>query len=163
MAYADYAFYRGGYFGDTLTDETEALRWLDRAGDELDALTFGRLTFAMPTIEAHAVKVKKAVCAVAEALYLIDVQSRAAAAQKAEDGSYRGAVTSIASGRESISFAVGGAAASAYAAAAADEDAKGALIGSIAVKYLANIPDAYGVNLLYAGEVQHVRRHDHTV
>jgi len=97
MAYTDFAFYGSGYFGDTLTEETSP-KWLERASDELDAITFGRLTFAFPTVEAHAVKVKKAVCAIAEALYWIDVQRRASSAQKAEDGSYHGAVASISTG-----------------------------------------------------------------
>lgn len=163
MAYADFAFYKASYYGEALTDETTAARWLDRASDEIDALTFGRLTFAMPTVEAHVLKVKKAVCAVAEALFYIDIQSKAAMAQKAEDGTYRGAVASISSGRESISFSGNSATASAYAAAAASEGARRYLIDSIAVKYLANIPDAAGVNLLYAGEVRHVRQHDHPV
>ena len=59
MAYTDFAFYGSGYFGDTLTEETSP-KWLERASDELDAITFGRLTFAFPTVEAHAAKVKKA-------------------------------------------------------------------------------------------------------
>lgn len=163
MAYADFAFYKGSYYGEALTDETTAARWLERASDELDTLTFGRLTFAMPTVEAHVLKVKKAVCAVAEALFYIDIQSKAAMAQKAEDGTYRGAVASISSGRESISFSGNSAAASAYAAAAASEGARRKLIGGVIANYLANIPDAYGVNLLYAGEVHHVRQHDHPV
>lgn len=163
MAYADFDFYKSSYCGEALTDEAAAARWLDRASDEIDALTFGRLTFAMPIVEAHVLKVKKAVCAVAEALFYIDIQSKAALAQKAEDGTYRGAVASVSSGRESISFAASSTEASAYAAAAASEGALHKLIGSIAVKYLANIPDAYGVNLLYAGEVHHVRQHDHPV
>ena len=108
MAYADFTFYGSSYFGDTLTEET-APKWLERASDELDAITFGRLTFAFPTVEAHAAKVKKAVCAIAEALYWIDVQRRASSAQKAEDGSYHGAVASISSGRESISYSAGSA------------------------------------------------------
>lgn len=144
MAYADFTFYGSGYFGDTLTEET-APKWLERASDELDAITFGRLTFAFPTVEAHAAKVKKAVCAIAEALYWIDVQRRASSAQKAEDGSYHGAVASISSGRESISYLTGGANSSVYAASA---------------QYLANIPDANGINLLYAGGVGRVPRHN---
>lgn len=162
MAYADFDFYQKSYFGEALTEQA-APRWLDRASDELDALTFGRLTFAMPTVEAHVAKVKKAVCAVAEALFYIDIQRQAAAAQKAEDGSYRGAVSSMSSGRESVSYAANGVATTVYAAAASNEGARRELIGSIAVKYLANIPDACGVNLLYAGEVRHVRQHDHPV
>ncbi len=91
------------------------------------------------------------------------MQQKAASAQKAEDGTYRGAVASISSGRESISFASGGNAtgSSVYAAAAASAEAQTNLLNNIAVKYIANIPDAYGVNLLYAGGVKRVPRHNH--
>lgn len=154
MAYADYEFYTNTFFGDVLTKDN-ADKWLTRASDELDGPTFGRLTFAFPTVEAHAEKVRKAVCAIAEALFYIDVQRNAASAQKAADGSYRGAVASVSSGRESISYAVNGAG-TAYAIAAASSEAQTNLIREIAVKYLANIPDAHGVNLLYAGGVRRV-------
>lgn len=161
MAYADLNFYKNTFYGDVLTEDN-ADKWLTRASDELDGPTFGRLTFAFPTIEAHAQKVKKAVCAIAEALFYIDVQRNAASAQKAADGSYRGAVASISSGRESISFSVNSAG-TAYAAAAASSEAQASLINSIAVKYLANIPDATGVNLLYAGGVKRVRPYDYRI
>lgn len=161
MAYADFDYYKNSFFGDVLTEEN-APKWLSRASDELDGPTFGRLTFAFPTIEDHAEKVKKAVCAVAEALFYIDVQRNAASAQKAADGSYRGAVASISSGRESISFSTNSAA-TAYAAAAASPEAHAQLISSIAVRYLANIPDANGINLLYAGGVKRVPKYDYDI
>jgi len=154
MAYADFDFYRDSYFGDALTKE-DAAKWLSRASDELDSLTFGRLTNAFPTVEAHAEKVRKAVCAIADTLFFVDVQRMAASAQKTADGSYRGAVASVSSGRESISFSTNGTA-TAYAAAVADPVARVKLISSIAVKYLANVPDSTGVNLLYAGGVKRV-------
>ena len=162
MAYADYTFYSDSYFGDVLTSEN-ANRWLEAASDELDALTFGKLTFAFPEEAAHVSKVKKAVCAVAEALYNIDVQRKAVAATKSEDGTYRGAIASVSSGRESISYAAGNVSANSYAAAAANAVEYNRLIGSIAVKYLANIPDRNGINLLYAGEVRHVPQHNNSV
>lgn len=148
--YTDFAFYQERYFGDVLTEDNAA-QWLSRASDELDALTFGRLASAFPTDEAHAEKVKKAVCAIADALFSVDVQRRAASAQKDADGQYRGAVASITSGKESISYAVNGNTATVYANAAANSDALTALLYSIATKYLSNVPDANGVNLLYAG------------
>lgn len=160
--YADYAFYKSNFFGEALTEEN-ANRWLSLAGDEVDALTFGRLTFAFPTIEAHAEKVKKAVCAIAEALYFIDLQQKAVTAQQTDDGTYRGAVASVSSGRESISYSVNNASASVYAAAAANIAEQNKLLGGIAVKYLANIPDANGVNLLYAGEVRYVPKDNYPV
>jgi hypothetical protein len=155
MAYADFTFYTDTYLGDALTEDN-ADRWLDRASDELDVFTFGRLTDAFPTSAAYVVKVKKAVCAIADALFYIDEQKKAASAQQADDGSYRGAIASITSGKESISYAVGSAASiSAYAAAAASAGAQTQLLGDIAAKYLARVPDANGVFLLYAGVMNH--------
>lgn len=150
MAYANFTFYRDSYFGEILTEDSAA-RWLSRAGDELDALTFGRLSSAFPTDEANAEKVRKAVCAAADALFCVDMQRRAASAQKDADGQYRGAVASVTSGRESVSYAVGGNAATVYATAAANPAALTELLYAIAVKYLSNVPDANGVNFLYAG------------
>ena len=77
--------------------------------------------------------------------------TRRDAPQKAEDGQYRGAVASVTSGKESISYAVNGNAATVYATAAANPAALTELLYGIAVKYLSNVPDANGVNLLYAG------------
>lgn len=150
MAYADNNFYHEKFHGEVL-EENAAEKWLDMASDELDTLTFGRLLTAFPTVEGHATKVRKAVCAIADALFLIDAQRQAAAAQKASDGTYRGAIASISSGKESISYSAIGATASVYASAAANAAEQARLVGSIACKYLANIPDATGVNLLYAG------------
>lgn len=156
MAYADAEYYTDTFGGDVLPDGSED-KYLLLACDELDALTFGRLTFAFPTVEAHAEKVKRAVCAIAEALYYIDAARKANAAILQADGvTYRGAIASISSGRESISYSLGGSSNSAYSAAAASVEAQDGLIRSIAAKYLANIPDANGVNLLYAGDLRHV-------
>ena len=150
MAYADIDFYKKKFYGDVL-DETTAAKWLEMASDELDALTIGRLISAFPTDEVADTKVRKAVCAIADALFLIDSQRQAAAAKQTADGSYHGAVVSISSGKESVSYSAIGATASVYASAAASAVEQARLIGSIACKYLANIPDANGVNLLYAG------------
>ena len=150
MAYADLEFYQKSYYGEVLTEET-ADRWLTRASDELDVLTFGRLTSGFPTVAAHVEKVKKAVCAVAETLFCIDVQRKAVSATQAEDGTYRGAITAISSGKESLSFSVNGTASSVFAFAASNEAKKNQLVAEVTARYLANVPDANGVNLLYAG------------
>lgn len=156
MAYADFTFYTDNFYGDTLT-ETDAEKWLELASDELDAITFGRLTSAFPTENSHVVKIKKAVCAIADALYKVDIQRRAVSAQQTADGTYRGAIASISSGSESISYSVNGAAStSIYASAAADTGVQTVLLYNLAAKYLANIPDANGVNLLYAGVMSDV-------
>ena len=150
MAHADYSFYTGTYHGDVLSAEN-AEKWLDRASDVVDHFTFDRLQTAFPTAEAHAAKVRKAVCAIADALCAIDIQRRAASAQIAADGTYCGAVASKRAGEESVSYAVNGTAASVYAAAAANETERARLLYGIVAEYLANVPDAEGVNLLYAG------------
>lgn len=161
MAYSDYEYYQSSFCGDVLAEDNAA-KYLELASDELDTLTFGRLTFAYPELEAHQAKIQRAVCAIAEAIYFVDTQRKAAAAQAvtSSDGTvtYRGAMQSISSGRESITYSSGttSAGSSSYAAAAASTASYNALISSIAARYLANIPDANGVNLLYAGVVRNV-------
>ena len=148
--YADYSFYTSRYFGDTLT-EKNASKWLSLASDELDKLTFDRLTNGFPENDVHADRVRKATCAIADALYYIDVHSRASSVQVSNDGKTTGVISSISSGRESVSYNTNNTAANKYAAAAADESSTTALINCIICKYIANVPDKYGVNLLYAG------------
>lgn len=150
MAYTDLEFYFESYYGDTLTADNGA-KFLSLASDELDALTRGRLRKAFPDDEYAAEKVKKAVCDVADALYLVDVQRKAVQAQKAEDGTYHGAVASVSSGRESVSYSSGGSFGSVYSAAASSAAECRKLIADIAVKYLANVSDKNGINFLYSG------------
>lgn len=149
MAYADYKFYSSQYFGDVLTEET-APKWLERASDAVDNITFHRLESGMPKEEAHVVRVKKAVCALAEVLYRVDQQRAATAASKDAHGNFRPAVASMSSGKESVSY-VQSVEASVYAKAASDSAALNALLQSEAARYLANVPGPDGVNLLYAG------------
>lgn len=150
MAYVDFTFYFDVFCGNTLNPEN-AQKYFIEASDEIDALTFNRLHYAFPTDELHISKVKKAVCAVADALFLIDVQSKAALLQKSENGYTGGIISSVSSGKESISYANNSTQNSVYALAASNNAEKSKLINEIAVRYLANIPDSNGVNLLYAG------------
>lgn len=147
--YADYDFYTNTYYGDTLT-ESNINKWLDRASDYVDTITFHRLESAFPTDEKHVVRVKKAVCAIADALYMIDTQRRAGAAQVGSDGKVTGAIASVSSGRESISYATGSTA-SVYSAAAGSVADADSYTRYVAETYLANVPDANEMNLLYAG------------
>ena len=149
MAYADYEFYTSVYAGDVLTEQN-AEKWLTRASDEVDALTFHRLASGFPTVESHAVRVRKAVCAVAETLCRVDEARKAMSAVQDTQGNYHGPVTSVSSGRESISYASNGNTSS-YAKAAADTQALSSLILGDVVRYLGGVSDANGVNLLYAG------------
>lgn len=147
MAYADSTFYSDSYYGIVLTEHLDT--WLERASDELDILTHHRLEHSMPTEQTDKIKVKKAVCAVAEVLYQLDVQLKASSASDYQ-GQPRTAVASISSGRETISFAQGSGA-SVYAKAAADDNERVKLLSETAARYLAGVPDAHGINLLYAG------------
>lgn len=149
MAYADFDFYKDTFYGDVLTEDT-ADKWLDRASDKIDALTFNRLETGFPEIEAHVIKVQKAVCAVAEALYHVEQQRIATAATKDAKGNVRAAVTSISSGRESVSYSQA-TNTSVYAKAVADGAEMAALIRGIAVQYLSKVTDKNGICLLYAG------------
>lgn len=150
MAYTDYDFYTDRYYGNVLTSEN-ADKFLERASDFVDTITYGRLVEAFPVVEAHAEKVKKAVCAVAEALYLIDLQGMSMRAQEDENGQVKGIVTSLSSGKESVSYATPSASLSAYAAANVDTVTKNKLLGDTATQYLANVPSSKGINLLYGG------------
>lgn len=150
MAYTDYDFYENVYFGDILTQES-ANKWLSRASDEIDHYTFNRLHRHFPKDKHHAVKVKKAVCAIAETLCKVEQQCDAVAVKQDENGNIHGAISSISSGRESISYSANGSSASVYAKAAADKTEQQKLITDILCRYIANIPDETGTNLLYAG------------
>lgn len=147
--YADYSFYRDTFFGDTLTEST-ADKWLEKASDYVNNITFRRLETAFPTVEADVIRVKKAICAIAEALYSIEAQRQASSARVGADGKITGAVASVSSGKESISYATGGTA-SVYSAAAGSIQAQDSYTRYIAELYLANTADANGINLLYAG------------
>ena len=149
MAYADYEFYFSRYFGDVLTEAT-APKWLECASDAVDNITFHRLEQGMPEEEAHVVRVRKAVCALAEVLYRVDQQRAVTSASKDAQGNLRPAVASMTSGKESVSY-VQSAEAYVYAKAASDSAALNSLLQSEAERYLANVPGPDGVNLLYAG------------
>ena len=149
MAYADFTFYKQTYYGDVLTEETAA-KWLERASEHIDVMTFNRLETGFPEIEAHVVKVKKAVCAVAETLYHVEQQRIATAAAKDAHGNIHGAITSISSGRESVSYSQA-TNTSVYAKAVADSAELAALLRGVAVQYLAKVTDVCGICLLYAG------------
>lgn len=160
--YTDYDFYDNVYFGDVLTPEN-ANKWLLRASDEIDHYTFNRLHSHFPKNKQHAMKVKKAVCAIAETFCLIEEQRKAVAIKQDENGNTHGAISSISSGRESISYSTNGSSASVYAKAAADEREQEKMITDIICKYIANVPDSTGTNLLYAGVDNDVQRYGYYI
>ena len=111
MAYADFEFYATTYHGNVVP-EADFPRIADRASDFLDVITFDRLVDGLPSDERAATKVQKAVCAVSDKLYeleLAEKQALSAAAGSASSsgsgGATSGVITSRSAGSESISYA----------------------------------------------------------
>ena len=68
MAYADEGFYANDYYGNAVPGEF-LYRYLEAASDRIDNLTYNRLEDGLPENERAKKRIKKAVCAVADALY----------------------------------------------------------------------------------------------
>lgn len=163
MAYTDFTFYENTYHGNVVPAE-DFDRIADRASDFLDTITFDRLADGLPSDERAATKVQKAVCAVCDKLYqleLADKQALSAASGGISSGGSGGAtsgvITSRSSGSESISYASpsemanGAKTWSAVYQAVGDETLTNKLLYSAAKLYLMGVKDNNGVNLLYAG------------
>ena len=157
MAYADYQFYTEKYYGDTVPDDSID-NYLEKASDRIDTITFDRLVDGLPENERAQTKVKKAVCAVADALYQIDRIKKSSMESVGtvtrEDGTVVSkAVSSVSSGSESISYATGssGGTESIYGQAAIDKKVESVLLYQVAMEYLSGVTDKKGICLLYAG------------
>lgn len=163
MAYADFEFYTTTYHGNVVP-ESDFDRIADRASDFLDVITFDRLADGLPADERAATKVQKAVCAICDKLYqleLADKQALSAAVGGASSGGSggvtSGVITSRSAGSESISYASpsemanGAKTWSAVYQAAGDEQATNKLLYDTAKVYLTGVRDSEGVPLLYAG------------
>ena len=163
MAYADFEFYATTYHGNVVP-EADFPRIADRASDFLDVITFDRLIDGLPDNDRAKTKVQKAVCAVAEKLYeleLADKQALSAAAggtsSSGSGGVTSGVITSKSAGSESISYASpsemasGAKTWSAVYQAAGDEQATNKLLYDTAKVYLTGVRDNEGVPLLYSG------------
>ena len=163
MAYADYEFYTKSFFGNVVP-ESDFLRLAERASDFLDTLTFDRLTGGLPTPEKYQKRIKKAVCAVAEIYYQLDLaQKQALAAASGAsavtdvNGTTTGIITSKSAGSESISYATAqqtGAAAKEWSAvysAAGDTKAANKLLSDTVMPYLIGVVTDGGIPIIYAG------------
>lgn len=163
MAYADFEFYATTYHGNVVP-EADFPRIADRASDFLDVITFDRLIDGLPDNDRAKTKVQKAVCAVAEKLYeleLADKQALSAAAggtsSSGPGGATSGVITSRSAGSESISYASpsemanGAKTWSAVYQAAGDETLTNNLLYSAARLYLTGVKNDEGELLLYAG------------
>lgn len=157
MAYADYQFYTTTYYGDTVP-ESDFPKYAERASDRIDMITFDRLVDGLPDDERSQTKIKKAVCALADAIYQIDQVKKASmeavGTVTREDGTVVSkAVSSVSSGSESISFTTGpsGGTESIYGQAAIDKKVESVLLYQVAMEYLSGVTDKKGICLLYAG------------
>lgn len=166
MAYTDFEFYATTYHGNVVP-EADFPRIADRASDFLDVITFDRLVDGLPDDERAKTKVQKAVCAVAEKLYeleLAEKQALSAAAGGTSSGTAggtggvnAGVITSRSAGSESISYASlsdtasGAKNWSAVYQAAGNPQETNKILESAARLYLTGVRDDKGVLLLYAG------------
>ncbi len=163
MAYTTFTFYEQTYHGNVVPAE-DFDRIADRASDFLDTITFDRLAGGLPSDERAATKVQKAVCAVCDKLYqleLADKQALSAAAGGTSSGGSGGAtsgvITSRSAGSESISYASpsemanGAKVWSAVYKAAGDMQKTNKLLEDAVRWYLTGVRNDDGVLLLYAG------------
>ena len=140
--YADYDYYQTEYGGKMSADDYK--RFGRMAERRIDGITGNKLQFAFPANERDVEAVKDCVCELADFLYQIDSYNAAAMESMGTvaqaDGTVKGKViTSISSGSESIGYSAAGSASTAT------------MIYGIVRDSLGGVPDANGVNLLYAG------------
>lgn len=149
MALTNYDFYKNNFCSDTISAD-EFPKYEAMSEDRVHALTFERLAYGLPSDERSAIKVQKAVCALADLLYQINKEMQLQSTVTDENGNTtHRAISSITSGSESISYS--NSASTEISKAAADTAFKEKLIISTITPYLANVCDDKGVNLLYAG------------
>ena len=152
--YADYEYYKNEYGGKMSADDFK--RFGRRAERRIDSITGGKLQFAFPANERSAEAVKDCVCELTDFLYQIDTCNTAAMESMGTvtqaDGTVKGKViTSVSSGSESIGYSANGSASSAVIEAAKDKKVADMMIYETVRDSLGGIPDANGVNLMYAG------------
>lgn len=157
MGYVTYEYYKSIYGEDSMS-ETDFNRLSWEACRKVDVLTLNKLKFAYPTDEDSEESVKRCVCKLIE----IAGQIEAASKRVSEGQGYTidqstglmvgKTITSKTSGSESMSFSAKGENGSTLIdAVLSDKVAQDKLYMDIIREYLAFIPDANGINLLYAG------------
>lgn len=164
MAYADYEFYKIKYYGNVISDSQSFDKQAERASDFLDIITFDRLVDGLPDNERAQTKIKKAVCALTDKLYgleLAEKQALSAAAgsdSKTDiNGKSSGIIISRNSGSESISYASpseianGAKSWSNTYSVAGNEQETNKLLYNTAKVYLMGVKDNEGTPLLFAG------------
>ncbi len=148
MSLTNLDFYKNSFYGNTIP-ETEFAKYEAMSEDRVHALTSDRLACGLPSDKRSAVKVQKAVCALADLLYKINQEMQLQSTVTDENGNAHKAISSVTAGGESISYSTS--ASTEISKAVADTAFKDHLIISTVAPYLANVCDDKGVNFLYAG------------
>lgn len=163
MAYVNYEYYRTLY-GDKAILEADFNRLSWDACRKLDVATTGvdnvrKLKIAFPVEEDDAEAVKRCICKLIEIAAQIEKSTEALAEASGyttdeSTGAIRGKViASKSSGSESISYvsSVSGSPPTLIDKALSDKDFQDRLYNDTIIEYLSGVPDANGVNLLFAG------------
>ena len=163
MAYVDYDFYTTSYFGNVVS-EADFPRLAERASNFIDTMTFDRLVDGLPSNERSQKRIKKAACSLTELMYQIELAEKNAISQASANvtdtnvgNTSTGAVTSVSSGSESISYATPQQIAasakewSAVYAAAGDVQKTNDLLLKTALPLLMGVRTDDGIPILYAG------------
>ena len=153
--YVDYDFYKNLY-GENAMPQSDFDRLSWEAQKRIDNLTFGKLKFAFPTDEDAVEAVKRCVCKLVEIAYEIDSANKRVNDGKGyvedESGIHGKVISSVSSGSESISYTAKSESGSTIIdAVLSDKAEQDKLYADTVKEYLAGVPDANGVNLLYAG------------
>jgi len=133
MAYTTYEFYTTTYYGSTIPSADFSM-WLSRATDELNYLTFNRITDEVLT--EFSVEIQKATCTIMDLLFQIDDATQKA--NSTDDSN----VKSKSSGNESITFVNNS---TVISTVLADQKAQYSLMRNSITKYLVK------TELLYPG------------
>lgn len=144
-----------GLYGDESTVMTiEAFNRLGYEAERfVDAITTGvdnvhKLDVAYPINERDAEAVKMCILALIHTLHEARIAADTALGNVADSNGRHGAISSVSSGSESISYATGG---TYVHAMNGDMKVKQATLMQIARQYLSGVTDKNGVNILYMG------------
>ena len=132
-AFTTFAFYTSTYYGDSVVESLFS-KYLEKATDKLNYLTFGNITD--DTLATYAAQVSKATCALIDVLFKID---QAISNAVTTDGSN---IKSMSSGNRSVTF---GDNSTVYDKAMASKDAQLSLMNDAISEYLSD------TGLMYAG------------
>ena len=132
-AFTTFAFYTSSYYGDSV-DESLFPKYLAKATDKLNYLTFGNITD--DTLATYATQVSKATCALIDTLYGIDQSIKNATSTEGSN------IKSMSSGGRSVTF---GDNSTTFDKAMASTSDQIALMVATIEPYLA------GTGLMYAG------------